>query len=311
MSKLKPIKDEAELARVPLEEPVLVELEPAGTGADVAAAKPEDDDEPPARDDDTGAEDIAAQLRAAQDATAAERRAREAAEAEAARLRAVSVDTEKELLTSSLEKAQNERDAAKAAYKQAYEAGDPDAMADANDKIGRAAAQIVHFEGAIANFGEGERPAPKQDAPVDVLTAIDRDPQLLPSEKEWLKKHPETLVQGSALNAELTVAHNRALAAGHARGTDAYFKSVDKFLGFDKSSGRSDNQERAPAVAAPVSRDSRSFGGQPLKPSQIQLTPEERQMARNLGQSETTYARNKLLLQQRKQSDPERYATTR
>jgi len=311
MSKLKPIKDEAELARIPLEEPVLVELEPAASGEDVSARTEEREEERPEPDDGAGAPDLSEQLRAANEAR--DRAVREAAVAreEAERLRASNTDTEKELLTSSLEKAQQDQATAEAEYKSAYEAGDPDAMAKAQSKIGRAAAQILHFEGAIANFDTAPKRPATDERGGDVISAIERDPQLLPAEKEWLKKHPETLVQGSSAHAELTVAHNRALRAGHDRGTDGYFKYVDKFMGFDKSSGRSDTSERSPSVTAPVTRDAPSHSGRPLKPSQVQLTPEERQMARNLGQSETVYARNKQLLQQRKQTDPERYATTR
>jgi hypothetical protein len=304
MSKLKPIKDEAELARVPLEEPVLVELEPASTGADVSARSEEPEDDGPADDDAGGGDDIASQLRAAQQAQAnAEREAREA-RAEAERLRSTTADNEKELLTGSLERAQHEEETAKAKYKEAYESGDPDAMADAQSKMARAAAQILNYEGAIANFGEGDK-KPKGG---DVHSAIDADPQLMSPEKEWLHRHPETLTDPKR-NAELTVAHNRALDAGHARGTDAYFKAVDKFMGFDKPSGRSN--ERSPSVTAPVTRDAQSHSGRPLRPTQIVLSPEERQMAKNMGLSETVYARNKMQLEQRKQTDPERYATRR
>lgn len=306
MSKLKPIKDDDELSRVPIEQPVLVELEPASTGADVSARSEEPEDDAPADDDDGGGDDIASQLRAAQAAQAnAEREAREA-RAEAERLRSTSSDNEKELLTGSLERAQHEQESAKAEYKQAYESGDPDAMAEAQSKMARAAAKILNYEGAIANFDDTKKPAAKPAGGGDVHAAIDSDPQLMAPEKEWLHRHPETLTDPKR-NAELTVAHNRAIEAGHARGTDAYFKAVDKFMGFDKSSGR--NNERSPSVTAPVSRDATSHSGHKPSPTRIELSSEERQIARNMGITDIAYARGKQRLAEAKRIEPEKYAT--
>lgn len=312
MPKLRPIKDEAELAKVPLDEPVLVELEPETA---LSAERPDGDGEPPLRSEGDGPEQLAEQLREAQDAAKRDREAREAAELaareareEADRIRTLSADTEKELLSSSLEKAQQERDVAKAEYIKAYELGDPQAMADAQEKIARAATDIRNFEGAIAEFEEGKK-APAKAQPADLRTSIDQDPQLYPEERTWLKDHIEVM-QDPRLNRKLGVAYDEAIAKGFKRGSKGYFKFLDDFMGFrdDRDDGDSGNDERSSIVAAPVSRESRGNSGRPSVPTRIQLTPEERQMARDMGISDAAYAKGVQKREAERRSNPEKFA---
>lgn len=327
MPKLKPIKDDKELAAVPLDEPVLVELEPVATGA-LAEADAQDDkgelrverDEPA-----DGAKTLEKQLQASKDAerrereraTNAERDAQEARQ-ETERIRSEQGNTEKELLTNSLASAQADEVAAKAAFKTAFESGDADAMAEAQSKIGRAAARVLNFEGAVAQFDEAaaeperkERPEPQ----VDIITAIDRDPKLMPAEREWLKEHTETLTDTN-LNRELSVGYDRAIKAGHKRGSDGYFQFLDKFMGYAKprtddgggGDEHDDNTERGSHMSAPVVRENRSLGGRAPAPTRITLSPEQRQLARDMGLTDAAYARGVVKLQENKKADPERFA---
>lgn len=331
MAKLKPIKDEKELAAVPLDEPVLVELEPAATG--LAAEADSDDDKGIARtvekdEADDGSKALKAQLEASKEAERvanqraedADRRAREAA-AEAERLRSTGADTEKELLGSSLASAQAEEAAAQAEFEKAFEVGDAKAMGAAQAKIGRAAAKVVHYEGAVAQFDEDaaerERIAketPKQEDRVDIVTAIDRDDKLMPKERDWLKEHTEVLTD-SRRNRELSVGYDRALAKGFKRGSEGYFKFLDEFMGFaEAEKPRADEEDdtdnqRASIVSAPVTRDNRSSStGRPTTPTRIMLTPAQREAARNMGVSDVAYARGVQQLDANKKADPERYA---
>lgn len=331
MAKLKPIKDEKELAAVPLNEPVLVELEPAASGV-LAEAASEDDRAPlrVERDEPTdGPKALKAQLEASKEAERlanagrddAERRAREAT-AEADRLKTAGADTEKELLTSSLASAQADEAAAQAEFERAFDAGDAKAMGAAQAKIGRAAAKVVNFEGAVAQFDEDvaaeperkERPEPQ----VDIITAIDRDPKLMPKERDWLKEHSETLTDPK-LNRELSVGYDRALAAGHKRGSEGYFQFLDQFMGYAKP--RSDdtaddeiddtNIERGSHMSAPVVRENRTLGGRPPPSNRVTLSPAEREMARSMGLSDVQYAKGKVQLAVNKEADPEKYMVRR
>lgn len=315
MSKLKPIKDEAVLAAIPLDEPVLVELEPAPSGAADTGAKAADAEDD--REDD-GSEGLKEQLAASQEAAKRDREARETAErearaarAEADELRSSNTDNEKELLTSSLASAQAEEASAQAEFEKAYDLGDAKAMAAAQGKIGRAAAKVVNFEGAIAQFDE--KPAKKAEEKVDIITAIDRDPNLQPAERDWLKEHPETLTN-DRLNRKLSVAYDEAVSKGHKRGSDAYFKFLDKFMGYAKADPkpRDEDVEDDSAggdVAAPVSRESRGVGGRPNQNTRITLTPTERELARSMNLTDVEYARGKVQLEQNKRADPAKFAS--
>lgn len=330
MAKLKPIKDEEELARVPLDEPVLVELEPAATGM---LAEPDGEREQEvartadAGEQDDGSKALKAQLEASQEAERRERDRATAAErdAQAAReerdaLRTTNTGNEKELLNTSLSGAQAEEAAAQAEFEKAFELGDAKLMGAAQAKIGRAAAKVVHYEGAVAQFDEDaaerERIAketPKQEERVDIVTAIDRDDKLMPKERDWLKEHTEVLTDPRR-NRELSVGYDRALAKGFKRGSDGYFKFLDEFMGFAEPERAADEEDdtdnqRASIVSAPVTRDNRSSStGRPTTPTRVTLTPAEREAARNMGVSDVAYAKGKLQLAANKQADPERYA---
>lgn len=326
MAKLKPIKDEKELAAVPLDEPVLVELEPAATGL---AAEADDADKDTARtvekdEADDGSKALKAALEASKEAervaneraTAADQRARDAA-AEADRLRSSGADSEKELLSTSLAAAQAEEAAAQAELEKAFEVGDAKLMGAAQAKIGRAAARVVNLEGAIAQFDEDaktaktERETAKPEPQVDIVTAIDRDDKLMPKERDWLKEHTEVLTDPRR-NRELSVGYDRALAKGFKRGSEGYFKFLDEFMGFaepERAEPEDTETERASIVSAPVTRDNRSSStGRPTTPTRIMLTPAQREAARNMGVSDVAYARGVQQLDANKKADPERYA---
>lgn len=321
--RLKPISDEKLLAAVPLHEPVLVELEPAATGVDTDTdlkVDKADKGEPP-----DGASTLEAQLEASKEATrqerdraiAAEAREREAL-ADRDRLRTAGADTEKELLNTSLANAQAAQASAKAAFKTAFEAGDPDGMAEANAGIARAATDIRNYESAAAVADEDakiEKDAPRQEPHIDIITAIDRMPNLVPKERDWLKAHPEVLTDPGSIR-ELDVGYNRAIRAGHKRGTDTYFQYLDEFLGYakpakadaDAEDHDDHNDERPSIVSAPVTRDSRSsLSGRPTVSTKIMLTPEQRDLARSMGLTDVQYARGKQQLDANKKADPERF----
>lgn len=330
MAKLKPIKDEKELAAVPLDEPVLVELEPAATG--LLAEPGTEREEQAARiadagDADDGSKALKAQLEASKEAERRERDRATVAErdAQAARderdaLRTANTGNEKELLNTSLSSAQAEEAAAQAEFEKAFEVGDAKLMGAAQAKIGRAAAKVVHYEGAVAQFDEDaaerERVAketPKQEDRVDIVTAIDRDDKLMPKERDWLKEHTEVLTDPRR-NRELSVGYDRALAKGFKRGSEGYFKFLDEFMGFAEPARGADEEDdtdnqRASIVSAPVTRDNRSSStGRPTTPTRVTLTPAEREAARNIGVSDVAYAKGKLQLAANKHADPERYA---
>ena len=309
---LRALKTEEEIAGIPLDQPILVELpgglaeEPESSEDKAAVAKTK-----PKPDIDPDAKRLQEQLEAAQAAQASERARADKAEREAAE-RAREADTERkkraalegDVINGGLAAAQSERDSAKAALQAAGEAGDWKAIADAQSRIGRAEAKILSFESGAAEIAERteiEKREPPRQQPVDPMAALEARSDLYASEKTWLKDHPDAW---GARNNELGVGYQRAMQKGLVRGTDAYFDYLNEFMGYGKSRTEED---RSTSVQAPPSRNERDSSGRPSS-SRVTLSPEERDIAKSLGISEIDYAKNKVRFEEARRNDPEKYS---
>lgn len=306
------------------DEQILVELEPDEGAKPEAAAKPE-----PAPED--GVKKLQEQLEAAQKATAlaeervaAERARAQKAEQEAAQrareaqeARSQSGDAEAGMVSSALSAAQAERDSAMAAYEAAFEAGDSKKAAEAQSRLSRAEAKIVSFEATAAELADRKERQAKtttetrqeQHQPADINQVID-GMNLLPTEREWLKAHPEALMD-RARNAELDVAYMRATRQGLQRGTPDYFAFIEDFMGYAKkpAAETQSEPERTSIVAAPVSREARSTAtGERVSQTKVKLTPKQVEIAEMMGLSVEDYARGYLQMDSDKRANPEKYA---
>ena len=142
---------------------------------------------------------------------------------------------------------------------------------------------------------------PQQPQHSDVVEAFAS--QLTPRSASWVRAHPE-YVRNPRLNQKMIAAHQMALADGMEADTDEYFGYVEDMLqvknqphrdsGDDPMSGASKPaQRRSSPAAAPVSRNMNSSG---TKSNVVTLTPEMREIAKNLGQTPEEYAKNRLAL---------------
>lgn len=312
MPKLKALRKDEDLAAVPLDQPVLVDLEPGGSvEVDDPDGKSEVIDGAGRTQEDPGVVVLKDQLElmrkareeADKRAVAAENRAQQS---DRERIEAINSQsrTEVDAVQSGLAAAQAEQAAAKVALKQAGESGDWDAMAEANARIGRSASDICEFERSaalLADRKEQVQEQPRQQAqPIDIMSAIESNPQLMPSEKEWLKAHPEAY---ASRNKELDVAYDRAMRQNLSRGTPAYFKFMDEFMGYAKPDNQQDDDM---PVSAPVHRNDRGGDGRPTG-SKIMLTPEQREIAKSMGISDIEYARQVAAFDVARKADPEKY----
>lgn len=306
---LRALKTEEEIAGIPLDQEILVELPSAVTGDEVVTETKKTEIDPAAKT-------LQDQLEALQKETA-DRIAK--AERDAAEARRLAAERERELneqrtRTQSLEGdiingglagAQSERDAAKQAFKIAFEAGDAAAMAEAQSKIGRAEAKILTFESGAAEIAERKEVKPAQQEQVrqvvDPIAAMRANPNLLPKEKEWLEAHQDALF--GARNNELSVGYERAMKKGLNRGTPEYFDFLEDFMGYKKP----DNNSGDISVQAPPSRNERGSDGRPTNSNVIRLTAEEREFAKGLGITDLEYAKQKQNFDAARKADPDKY----
>lgn len=308
---LRALKTEEEIAGIPLDQEILVEL-PSATVPD---EEPEVT-ETKKTEIDPAAKSLQDQLeelkRQSSERTAkAEREAAEAKRQLAEREREFATRTqalEGDIINGGLAAAQNERDAAIAEYVRAGEAGDLRAQALAQSKIGRAEAKILSLESGAAEIAERKaapaqqevRQAPQQ---VDPIAAIDANPQLLPAEKDWLKAHPDAVLD-QRRNNELSVAYERAIKKDLVRGTPAYFSYLEEFMGYRQPS--TDNSSGDTIVQAPPSRNERGGDGRPSG-NTIRLSAEQREIARNLGITDIEYAKQVAAFDSARKADPDRF----
>lgn len=314
MAKLKPLSKDEELSAIPVDEPVLVELEPRPSGEEQdEPEKPAKTRTPKADDVDPGVAALQTQMADMQRANDTERArlAKDAADArrEAEEARQSVADTEADLVANGLQAAQQQRDAAKLAVKAAFEAGDADKLADAQEQLGRAAADIREFERAAAVQSQREKAPPvvqRQEAPSDFNATLNAM-QLMPAERDWFTKHQDALIDPRQ-RTRLDAAYYDAMDEKLVRGSPEYFEFVDQRLGYKKPA-RADADERTPIVSAPVSRDNRSAvtGKVAVGPNQVYLSPAQREMAKNMGISDKAYADGVRQRDAAKLADPEKY----
>lgn len=337
MAKQKVYSKDEDLMAIPLDQEVLVAIDQDDGSAVIDIDDGKKDSKPATTEVQDGDEDTVEKLnkqieelresnKLAQQQLVSEQKERRRAEnttheivQEAIQFRSAAERAHHNTLKSSLAASQAEQEAAKKEYAAYLEAGDFPNAAEAQQKMSRAAARVVQTERDLGSFetqqAEAEERAksqPRQTSqqPVDVISSIDTDVRWLPKEKEFLKAHPELLTDPQK-NAELGIAYNRAMSEKLSRGTPEYFAFIENFMGYKKSEpARKDDDDEEIANAAPVRRDNMS-GRQPQRPSQVKLSPEQREMARNMGISETGYAKQFLKLQSEKQSNPEKYNQTR
>ncbi len=329
MPKIRPARTAEEAALTPVNEPVTIELtDPViqvtaeSSVASVSASPPiERTPEPEAPnplqkqlDDLKAAEGLArAQAAEAQRQTAeairiANEHANTAARAEVAEEQALYNET-----VNAMAAAKADGDKAQTDYAVAMEAQDYAAAAEAQRRMSTASAYLARYEDNKAYLDQRretlktEQPRQQQrtQPQLTVDQYIDTMHQLSPSQKTWLKSHPDAMTD-PVKNNGLGWAHHKAVAAGLKIDTPEYFAALESELGYRKADAEPEPEpviERkgnSMPVSAPVQRSAPSPTGGSAAPTRVELTPEQREHARISGVDEVTYARGVLRLREAK-----------
>lgn len=331
MAKLRLARTKEEAERVPLDQPIQIEIpadgsivEPEET-VEVKEAKPEKKAAPVVIErelepepDETKAlkERLEAAEKAEKVAQAAAEESRLRAEEygrreqEAIRQRAESqVETEEAryvAILNALDAAEAEAGAAQAAWAEAEAAGDIKAKSDANRRLARAEAAISRHAESKDIYEANKKKAPEK---VEAQPATDfesRIAQLPEAAKTWLRGHPE-YVNDQRKNVKIQSLHYDIIEEGHPAFTPAYFDAMDIKLGFKQppKETRDDDEDDAPppppqrrtvVTSAPPTREAPSAGTGRAESSRIVLTQEQREIARSSGISEIEYGRQLMKL---------------
>jgi len=327
MARLKPLRREEDIKAVPTEEPVTIDLSPDPAPAVADPPELEKKEEPAPHVEEHQEDDVPALKKRLQELENAERMARNHRDQEAsraanlerqardqeqalARERADRAESDLAYLTETEDRLSRSLEAARKAKRNARAANDFEAEEIADNDIMQAHIELRDVMQTKARF-EAHKAAPpapetrQQQPPQTLEEKLNSIPGITPRQKDWLLRHPEGMGQAMPRVAAL---HNYAInIEGLAPDSDAYYEFLDRKMGYSKDTPTSAADERDPPppssrsipMGAPVSRDAPTPNGQPVR-NQITLTPEEREFAKSLGQSDSEYARNKQLMLNRK-----------
>jgi hypothetical protein len=182
-----------------------------------------------------------------------------------------------------------ELDAAKARFKDAYETGDADAVADAQSEVSRLHAERSHYNVAASDV-RNEQPVSQEFSDQGQQQHVaPPDPKAV----AWLQKNPWFQRPGyEQLTGFAIGVHEQLVRKGYdPRVHDEYYQTVDKELRdkfpdhFEKapSSGSGPPTSRKTPVVAPAGRGGR-------KPSKVELSSSQVRLASKLGITPEQYA---------------------
>jgi hypothetical protein len=226
-----------------------------------------------------------------------ERRAKE----EAARLQeealkyAQQIQQENEKLRKTLEEGEGvlvnqakgrvaaELDKAKAAYKAAYETGDPDALIEAQEKLTMLQNEKIRYENYKPQPRQQQAPQPQYQQPAPQPNRPSDRALQWAQRNDWFEKDSEMTGYAYGL-------HEKLVKSGVAPDTEEYYNQIDNAVRrvfpdrFDDVSFEETAPQRQTGnVVAPAARSGK-------KPRKVQLTSTQVSLAKRLGLSNEQYA---------------------
>ncbi len=177
-----------------------------------------------------------------------------------------------------------EFDKAKAAFKVAYEAGDPDALLAAQEQLNVLQNEKVRYDNYKPQPQRAEpAPQPQYEAPAAQPPKPDKRAMEWASRNEWFEKDPEMTGYAYGL-------HEKLVKSGIDPRTEEYYNELDTAVRrvFPDKFGDEIIEESAPQrqagnVVAPAARSGK-------RPRKVQLTSTQVSLAKRLGLSNEQYA---------------------
>jgi hypothetical protein len=199
---------------------------------------------------------------------------------------------EQTLVSSYKDAAQMEADAAKRAYKEAYEAGDSDKLVEANEKLAAITYRLNQLNGYRPAL-QNEEPAVYSPQAAPAAPALDPKTLAWQERNSWWGTDSEMTASALGLHQKLEQQNGKDFV-----GTDEYWRTIDttmkrrfpEYYGDETSGDKPSRSGVKPStVVAPASR-STSSRKIVLKQSQVAL-------AKKLGLTNEQYAREMMKLE--------------
>ena len=175
-----------------------------------------------------------------------------------------------------------EMDKAKAAFKTAYESGDPDALLEAQEKLNALQSEKTRYENYKPK-PQPVQPQPQYQAPAAQPRKPDKLAMDWAKRNDWFEKDPEMTGYAYGL-------HEKLVKSGVDPRTEEYYNELDTAVRrvFPDKFGDEIIEESAPQrqagnVVAPAARSGK-------RPRKVQLTSTQVSLAKRLGLSNEQYA---------------------
>ena len=176
-----------------------------------------------------------------------------------------------------------ELDKAKAAYKAAYETGDPDALIEAQEKLTMLQNEKVRYENYRPQPRPQQAPQPQYQQPTPQPNRPSDRALKWAQRNDWFEKDSEMTGYAYGL-------HEKLVKSGVAPDTEEYYNQIDNAVRRvfpdrfdDVSFEETAPQRQAGNVVAPAARSGK-------KPRKVQLTSTQVSLAKRLGLSNEQYA---------------------
>lgn len=227
------------------------------------------------------------------------------------------VQAQYDAIVNAMEAQKETIESAKRDLKAAEINQDIDSRVDATVRMTQAQANLAQLENgknAIEARQKAIETAPKVEQPTN---QFERAIAQLPDRaKTWMRAHPEYMTD-QRKNAKIQAFHWDVLDEGHSQFSDDYFKSMEEHLGLREKSKpvveaeieeevEVEPQRTRIVTQAPPTREAPSPRGGPARSSKVELSSEERTIARasmsylEPAAAELEYARQKVKLQKLK-----------
>jgi hypothetical protein len=196
---------------------------------------------------------------------------------------------EKEYIATAQSAAKMEFEAAKRSYKEAYEAGDTDALVEAQEALNLAQLRVLKAQGlketALQEEEDVVQHRREEYQPV-------QQPVVQPDRKAiaWQERN-KWFGQDEEMTASALGLHQKLVNSGIEVGSDEYYSTLDKTMRKRFSEYFGETKAKPSTVVAPASRSTSS--------NKIRLSQTQVQLAKKLGISPEAYAKEVLKLENR------------
>jgi hypothetical protein len=194
-------------------------------------------------------------------------------------------NSEKNVLATVQKAVAMEMDAAKRAYREAYDSGDTDKVMEAQERLTQATLKVEK----VKNF----RPPALQEQETPVQMAPQPEPQFRPdpSAQAWQQENP-WFGEDEEMTSLALGLHEKLKREGVQVSSQEYYRKIDATIRkrfpekFEEEAEQENRPMRKSSVVAPATRST--------SPKRVRLTPSELNLAKKLNLTPEQYAKAKL-----------------